>query len=81
MRTATITPEEIDVDVCVGQYDGFVTRTAWVVAFYENAENLAVGVYEDECCYKTEEYANAAKTKYEAGEFQRGEYGEIIFEF
>jgi hypothetical protein len=68
MRIATITPEEIDVDYTYLEFDRHVTRTTWVVNFYASEEDFAAGKYEDECCYKTEEFAKDAKAKYEAEE-------------
>lgn len=38
MRTTTITPELVDIDVCYGDYDGFVTREYWNVDCYKNGE-------------------------------------------
>lgn len=79
MRVATITPEIVDIDVCYGNFDGHMTRTSWTVDFYENSEeNLARFEKKDCHYYKTEEAANIAKQRYEAGDFKISQYGGIL---
>lgn len=36
MRTTTITSELVDIDVCYGDYDGFITREYWNVYCYKD---------------------------------------------
>ena len=79
MRTAIITPEIVDIDVCYGEYDGHMTRTSWTVDFFENSEdNLARFEKTDTHYYKTEEIAKIAKERYEAGDFKIGQHGGIL---
>lgn len=35
MRTTVITSEMVDIDVCYGDYDGFITREYWNVDCYK----------------------------------------------
>ena len=38
MRTTNITSELVDIDVCYGDYDGFVTREYWIVECFKDAK-------------------------------------------
>ncbi len=39
-RTFTIDIEEVDIDVCYGDYDGFVRKTMFYVSMFENDERV-----------------------------------------
>lgn len=71
MYTATLEIEYVDKDVCVGNYDGYVTVPAYVVSFYKDDEKL------DEHCYMSDVVAQAAIENFEAGRFEFGEYGDV----
>lgn len=77
MRTAIITADLIDEDVCYGDFDGSYQRTTYVVNFFADGS----GEWEDEQCFKTEEAANFAREKYESGNFTYSEYGGVDIDF
>ena len=58
MRSVTITPEEIDVDVCFGEFDGFTTKTTWVVDMFKGKTRV------DSVCMKTEQFAKETADKF-----------------
>jgi hypothetical protein len=58
MRNVTITPELVDVDVCYGDYDGFVAKTIWTVEMFEGKEQVST------MFLKTEEFAKEAADKF-----------------
>ncbi len=58
MRNVTITPELVDVDVCYGDYDGFVTKTIWTVEMFEGKQLMTT------MFLKTEEFAKEAADKF-----------------
>jgi Cu2+-containing amine oxidase len=53
-QTSTMKIEQVDIDVCYGDYDGHVTRDIFVVTFYKDNERYDCG------CYKTKEAAETA---------------------
>ncbi len=75
MLEARIATEEIDVDVCYGDFDGSFRTEAPVVEFYKDGERL------DTSFPKSMEYALDAKRKFEAGEYTVGEYDEVLIEY
>jgi hypothetical protein len=72
MLNAIITVEDIDVDVCLGDYDSFRTDQCIEVAYYKDGERL------DAQYPKTMATALAAKSLFESGRYSIGEYGEVL---
>lgn len=58
MRNVTITPEEFDDDVCVGDYDGVVRKITWVVEMFEGQNRV------NTMFMKTEQFAKAEADKF-----------------
>ncbi len=56
MRYATIDKDTVDIDVCYGDYDGFITKNVWVVELFDAPNNLA-----DRHIFKEENYSDAVK--------------------
>jgi hypothetical protein len=74
MRTAFITSEDVDVDVCYGDFDGHITRKSYCVEFFV-LDDLV-----DEHWLKTEVAARMHAGLFEQGDFYEGEYGELKFD-
>lgn len=79
MPIAIVTPEEVDVDVCYGDYDGSYTKTIYVVDFYKSEVGLINGDYDTTMYIKTEADAKMKARMWELGMTDRGEYNEITF--
>jgi len=79
MAIAIITPEEIDVDVCYGDFDGSYSKTIYVVDFFSSEVGFPNGNYETTMCIKNEADAKMKSRLWELGMTGRGEYGEITF--
>lgn len=73
-RTSTITAEDIDVDMCVGDYDSSYTRKTYVLELFDMAMTV------DTLFLKTETAAKMCAGLWEEGAFERGEYGEVNFD-
>ena len=76
MTEAIITEEWIDEDVCYGDYDGYITRKIYEVAFFVDDDEDAI----DRHYYKTEDTAQREAARFERGEYHRNEYGGVEFE-
>lgn len=76
MREAIVTAEDVDFDVCVGDYDGHVTRTSYEVAYFVDGDEDPI----DRHYYKTEEFAKNAASLFERGLYYIGQYGGVEFE-
>lgn len=79
MAFAIITPEEVDVDVCYGNFDGSYTKTVYVVDFFTSVVGLPSGDLETTMYIKTEHDAKMMARLWELGMTGRGEYNEITF--
>lgn len=79
MPIATVTAEEVDVDVCYGDYDGSYTKTIYVVDFFNSVSGLPNGEYYSTMFIKTEADAKMKARLWELGMTGRGEYAEITF--
>lgn len=79
MPIATVTAEEVDVDVCYGDYDGSYTKTIYVVDFFNSVSGLPNGEYNSTMFIKTEADAKMKARLWELGMTGRGEYDEITF--
>lgn len=79
MAIAIITPEEVDVDVCYGDFDGSYTKTIYVVDFFNSISGMPNGDLEDTMYIKTEHDAKMMARMWELGMTGRGEYDEITF--
>ena len=77
MPIAIVTPEEVDVDVCYGDYDGSYTKTIYVVDFL-NAE-VGQPSRKGLMYIKNKADAKMMATMWELGMTGRGEYDEITF--
>lgn len=71
MRKAFITVEDIDVDICIGDYDSFRTAECIEIAYYEDGQRL------DAQYPLTMAIAQEAKALFESGQYSIGEYGEV----
>lgn len=80
MPIAIVTPEEVDVDVCYGDYDGFITKTIYVVDFFSSEVGLQNGYLDTTMFIKTEADAKMKALMWELGMTGRGEYDEITFD-
>lgn len=80
MAIAIITPEEVDVDVCYGDFDGSYTKTIYVVDFFNSISGMPNGDLEDTMYIKTEHDAKMMARMWELGMTGRGEYDEITFD-
>ena len=80
MPIAIVTPEEVDVDVCYGDYDSSYTKTMYVVDFYNAGEvGLPMSNLDTTMYIKTEADAKMMARMWELGMTGRGEYDEITF--
>lgn len=79
MSIAIITPEEVDVDVCYGDFDGSYTKTIYVVDFFTGEVGLPMSNLETTMYIKTEHDAKMMARLFELGMTGRGEYNEITF--
>ena len=79
MATAIVTPEEIDVDVCYGDYDGSITKTIYVVDFFSSISGLPNGELVNTMYIKNEADAKLMARFWELGLYTLGEYGEAVF--
>ncbi len=79
MPIAIITPEEVDVDVCYGDFDGSYTKTLYVVDFFTGEVGLPMSNLETTMYIKTEHDAKMMARLFELGMTGRGEYNEITF--
>ena len=78
MAIAIITPEEVDVDVCFGDFDSSYTKTIYVVEFF----NTYVGEpneLETTMYIKNEADAKMLARMWELGMTSRDENGFITF--
>lgn len=77
MPIATITPEEVDIDVCYGDFDGSYTKTIYVLDLMPGDEfPMEAG---DTMYIKSEHDAKMKALMWELGMTHRGELGEIKF--
>lgn len=79
MPIAIITPEEVDVDTCYGDFDGSYTKTIYVVDFFTGEVGLPMSNLETTMYIKTEHDAKMMARLFELGMTGRGEYNEITF--
>ncbi len=79
MPIAIITPEEVDIDVCYGDFDGSYTKTIYVVDFFTGEVGLPMSNLETTMYIKTEHDAKMMARLFELGMTGRGEYNEITF--
>jgi hypothetical protein len=79
MAITIITPEEIEVDVCYGDYDGSYTKTIYVVDFFCGKVGMLPGEYDTTMFIKNEADAKMMARLWELGMTGRGEYDEITF--
>lgn len=80
MAIAIITPEEIDVDVCYGDFDGSYTKTIYVVDFFTSVVGLSTGELETTMYIKNEADAKMKARLWELGLTGRDEYNYITFD-
>jgi hypothetical protein len=79
MPIAIVTPEEVDVDVCYGDFDGSYTKTIYTVDFFTSAVGFPSGEYKSTMYIKTEHDAKMMARLWELGMTGLGEYNEITF--
>jgi hypothetical protein len=79
MTTAIVTPEEVDVDVCYGDFDGSYTKTIYVVDFFSSISGLPNGELVNTMYIKNEADAKLMVRFWELGLYTTGEYGEVVF--
>lgn len=79
MPIAIITPEEVDVDVCYGDFNGSYTKTIYVVDFFTGEVGLPMSNLETTMYIKAEHDAKMMARLFELGMTGRGEYNEITF--
>ncbi len=79
MPIAIITAEEVDVDVCYGDFDGSYTKTIYIVDFFTGEVGLPMSNLETTMYIKTEHDAKMMARLFELGMTGRGEYNEITF--
>jgi hypothetical protein len=79
MAIAIVTPEEVDVDVCYGDFDGSYTKTMYVIDFFKGEVGMLNGELETSMYIKTEHDAKMMARLWEVGMTGRGEYNEITF--
>ena len=79
MAIAIVTPEEVDVDVCYGDFNSFYTKTMDVVDFFRTEVGMLHGDLDTQMYIKTEHDAKMMARLYELGMTGRGEYNEITF--
>jgi hypothetical protein len=79
MPIAIITPEEVDVDVCYGDYDGSYTKTIYVTDFFVGEVGPMAANYDTTMYIKAEHDAKMMARLWELGMTGRGEYDEITF--
>jgi hypothetical protein len=80
MAIAIITPEEIDVDVCYGDFDGSYTKTIYVVDFFTSVVGLPTSDLETTMYIKNEADAKMKARLWELGLTGRDEYNYITFD-
>lgn len=78
MAIAIVTPEEVDVDVCYGDFDGSYTKTIYVLELFNTYVGEPAEI-DDTLYIKTEADAKMMARLWELGMTGRGEYGEITF--
>lgn len=79
MSIAIITPEEIDVDVCYGDFDSSYTKTIYVVDFFTSLSGLPNGELETTMYIKNEADAKMMARLWELGMTGRDENNFITF--
>ena len=79
MAIAIVTPEEVEVDVCYGDFDSSHTKTMYVVDFFRSEVGMLHGDLETTMYIKTEHDAKMMARMWELGMTGRGEYNEITF--
>lgn len=79
MAIAIITPEEVDIDVCYGDFDSSYTKTIYIVDFFNGVSGMPNGELETTMYIKTEHDAKMMARLWELGMTGRGEYNEITF--
>lgn len=79
MPIAIITPEEVDVDVCYGDFDASYTKTIYVVDFFTGEVGFPTSNLETTMYIKAEHDAKMMARLFELGMTGRGEYNEITF--
>lgn len=79
MATAIVTPEEIDVDVCYGDYDGSITKKIYVVDFFSSISGLPNGELVNTMYINNEADAKLMTRFWELGLYTIGEFGEAVF--
>lgn len=78
MGIAIITPEEVDVDVCYGDFDGSYTKTIYVLELFNTYVGEPADLI-DTLYIKTEADAKMMARLWELGMTGRGEYNEVTF--
>ena len=79
MAIAIVTPEEVEVDVCYGDFNSSYTKTMYVVDFFRSEVGMLHGDLETTMYIKTEHDAKMMTRLWELGMTGRGEYNEITF--
>jgi hypothetical protein len=79
MAIAIVTPEEVEVDVCYGDFNSSYTKTMYVVDFFRSEVGMLHGDLETTMYIKTEHDAKMMARMWELGMTGRGEYNEITF--
>lgn len=79
MPIAIITPEEVDVDVCYGDYDSSYTKTIYIVDFFNSEVGKLHGDLETTMYIKTQHDARMMARMWALNMTGRGEYDEITF--
>ena len=79
MAIAIVTPEEVEVDVCHGDFNSSYTKTMYVVDFFRSEVGMLHGDLETTMYIKTEHDAKMMARMWELGMTGRGEYNEITF--
>lgn len=79
MTTTIVTPEEVDVDVCYGDFDGSYTETIYVVDFFSSISGLPNGELVNTMYIKNEADAKLMARFWELGLYTIGENGEVVF--
>lgn len=79
MAIAIVTPEEVDVDVCYGDFDSSITKTIYVVDFFSSVSGIPNGELVNTMYIKNEADAKLMARFWELGLYTIGEYGEAVF--
>jgi len=79
MATAVVSTEEIEIDVCYGDYDGSYTKVTYIVDFWISLSGSKYGELANTMFMKNEADAKLVARLWELGLYTTGEYGEAVF--